>query len=270
MTRPLGFLTDYGPGTEHVGALHAVAASIAPASPRIDLAHDVPPGDIRWGAILLERLVRLMPRDSVTVAVVDPGVGTNRRAAAVALEWGRVVVGPDNGLLGLAADRLGAGRAVEVTSESHMRQPVSATFHGRDVFAPVAAHLAAGTDLSEVGAALEPASVVRPHLPEPSAMPGTLEALVAGVDSFGNMALWASPEHLMAAGLIDGARVWVASADGGRSQATVGRTFADVPRGALLAYVDSHGLVSVALNGGDARERVRAAAGEVVALMRQE
>lgn len=268
--RPLGFLTDYGPATEHVGALHAVAATIAPQSPRIDLAHDVPAGDIRWGAIVLERLLRLMPRDSVTVAVVDPGVGTDRRAVAVELEWGRVVVGPDNGLLGLAADRLGAVRAAEVTSGAHTRQPISATFHGRDVFAPAAAHVAEGVAIADLGAAVDPASIVRPHLPEPSTMPGTLEALIAGVDAFGNLALWASPEHLMAAGLVDGDRVWVASAEGGRSQATVARTFADVPRGALLAYVDSHGLVSVALNGGDARERVRATAGEVVALMRQE
>lgn len=253
-----------------MGALHAVVAGIAPASPRIDLAHDIPPGDIRWGAILLERLVRLTPRDSVTVTVVDPGVGTDRRAVAVELEWGRVVVGPDNGLLGLAADRLGAVRAVEVTSTDHMRGPVSATFHGRDVFAPAAAHIACGADLADLGPAVDVASIVRPHLPEPSTLPGTLEALIVGVDSFGNLALWAAPEHLMAAGLVHGDRVWVASAEGGRAQATVGRTFADVPRGALIAYVDSHGLVSVALNGGDARERVRATAGEVVALMRQE
>ena len=247
-----------------------MVATIAPQAPRIDLAHDIPPGDIRWGAIALERLVRLMPRDSVTVTVVDPGVGTERRAVAVELEWGRVVVGPDNGLLGLAVDRLGAVRAVEVTSADHIREPVSATFHGRDVFAPAAAHLADGADLADLGPAVDTASIVRPHLPEPSTLTGALEALVAGVDSFGNLALWAMPEHLMAAGLVEGDRIWVASAEGGRSQATVGRTFADVPRGALLAYVDSHGLVSVALNGGDARERVRATAGEVIALMRQE
>ena len=144
MTRPLGFLTDYGPGTEHVGALHAVASAIAPASARIDLAHDVPPGDIRWGAILVDRLVQVMPQDSVTVAVVDPGVGTDRRAVAVELAWGRVVIGPDNGLLGLVAQRQGAVRAVEVTARDRMREPVSQTFHGRDVFAPCAAHLAAG------------------------------------------------------------------------------------------------------------------------------
>jgi len=270
MTRPLGFLTDYGAGTEHVGALHAVAAAIAPQSDRVDLAHDVPPGDIRWGAILVERLVGLMPRQSVTTCVVDPGVGTTRRAVALELEWGKVVVGPDNGLLGLAVERLGGVRAVEITSAEHMRRPVSDTFHGRDVFAPAAAHLAEGVALDALGPPVDPATILRPQLPEPDAMPGALDALVAGVDRFGNLSLWATAEHLMAAGLVAGNRVWVASAEGGRSQATVGRTFADVPRGALLAYVDSHGLVSVALNGGSAEDRVRATSGEVVALMRQE
>ncbi len=270
MTRTLAFLTDYGLGTEHVGALHAVAATIAPGSPRIDPAHDVPPGDVRWGAVLLERLVRLLPPASVAVAVVDPGVGTERRAVALALERGTVVVGPDNGLLGLAADRLGATRAVAVTSPAHMRWPVSATFHGRDVFAPAAAHLAAGEPLGALGADVAVASIVRPALPAPSVGPGTLEALVAGTDRFGNLALWAGPEHLAAAGLVAGDPIRVASAGGGRARATVGRTFADVPRGAVLVYMDAHGLVAVALNGGDARERVRAAAGEVVALTRQE
>ncbi len=270
MSRPLGFLTDYGPQSEYVGALHAVAATIAPGSGRIDLAHEVPPGDIRWGAILLERLVRLMPRESVTVAVVDPGVGTGRRAVAMVLEWGRIVVGPDNGLLGLAADRLGATRAVEVTSPDDMRGPVSATFHGRDVFVPAAAHVATGVPLGALGPEVDPATIVRPHLPGPSVVPGVLEALVAGADRFGNLALWATPGDLMAAGLVEGTRVRVVTSGGGRSEATVGRSFADVAQGSLLAYVDSHGLVAVALNGGSAAECVRATAGEVLAVMRQE
>lgn len=270
MSRPLGFLTDYGPHTEHVGALHAVAATIAPESDRIDLAHDIPAGDIRWGAIVLERLVRLMPRRSVTVAVVDPGVGTGTRPVAVELEWGRVVIGPDNGVLGRAADGLGAIRAVHVTSRDHMREPVSDTFHGRDVFVPAAAHVAEDIPLDALGPGIEVSSLTRPSLPEPHATPGTLEALVVGVDSFGNLALWATADDLMAAGFVHGAGAWVATAGAGQSRARVGRTFGDVPRGALLVYADSHGLVSIALNGGSACERVGAAAGEVVAVMRQE
>ncbi len=264
----LGFLTDYGPQTEHVGALHAVAAAIAPGAARIDLAHDVPAGDIRWGAVLVERLMRVMPQGSVTIAVVDPGVGTARRAIALETEWGRVVVGPDNGLLGLAADRLLAVRAVEIISEDHMRRPVSATFHGRDIFAPAAAHLVNGVSLSALGPEVDLRTIERPHLPEPNTMDGQMDALVAGVDRFGNLALWATWEHLMAAGLVAGERIWAVST-ALRSRGMLGRTFADVPRGGLLAYVDSHGLVSLAVNGGSAEERVQATAGEVVAIARQ-
>lgn len=263
-----GFLTDYGPQTEHVGALHAVAAAIAPGAARIDLAHDVPAGDVRWGAVLVERLVRVMPRGSVTIAVVDPGVGTARRAIAMETEWGRVVVGPDNGLLGLAADRLQAVRAVEITSEDHMRLPVSATFHGRDIFAPAAAHLVCGVPLSALGPEVDLTTIERPHLPEPTTTDGQMDALVAGVDRFGNLALWATWEQLMAAGLVAGERIWAIST-ALRSRGTLGRAFADVPRGGLLAYVDSHGLVSLAVNGGSAEERVQATAGEVVAIARQ-
>jgi S-adenosylmethionine hydrolase len=264
----LGFLTDYGPHTEHVGALHAVAAAIAPEVGRIDLAHDVPAGDIRWGAVLVERLVRLMPRDSVTIAVVDPGVGTARRAVALETEWGKVIVGPDNGLLGLAADRLSPVRAVEITSEDHMRRPVSATFHGRDIFAPAAAHLANGALLDALGPAVDLTTIERPHLPAPNAFDGQMDALVAGVDRFGNLALWATWEQLMASGFVAGDRIWAIST-ATRTRGTLGRTFADVPRGGLLAYVDSHGLVSLAVNGGSAEERVQATAGEVIALARQ-
>jgi S-adenosylmethionine hydrolase len=215
-------------------------------------------GRVKWLSI---------PRD---FRVDLPGVGTERRPVAVELEWGRVVIGPDNGLLGLVADRLGARRAVHVTSRDHMREPVSDTFHGRDVFAPVAAHIAEGVPLEALGPEVDPATLERPPLPAPHAAGGTLEALVAGVDSFGNLALWATADDLMAAGLVHGAGAWVSTAGAGHSRARVGRTFQDVPRGALLVYVESHGLVSVALNGGSAEERVRATSGEVVAVMRQE
>ncbi len=264
----IGFLTDYGAQTEHVGALHAVVAAIAPGAGRIDLSHDIPAGDIRWGAVLVERLVRLMPPDSVTIAVVDPSVGTERRAVALELQGGRVVVGPDNGLLGLAADRLQAVRAVHITCEDHMRRPVSPTFHGRDIFAPVAAHVAQGVPLEALGPAVDPLSLERPHLPEPSVRDGEVHALAAGTDRFGNVALWATGEHLLAAGLVAGDRIGAISG-ATRTRGVIGRTFADVPRGGLLAYVDSHGLVSLAVHGGSAEERVQATAGEVIAIARQ-
>jgi S-adenosylmethionine hydrolase len=130
--------------------------------------------------------------------------------------------------------------------------------------------VAEGVPLEALGPEVDPLTLQQPPLPAAHAAGGTLEALITGVDSFGNLALWATADDMMAAGLVNGAGAWVSTAGAGQSRARVGRTFQDVPRGALLVYVDSHGLVSVALNGGSAEERVRATAGEVVAVMRQE
>lgn len=264
--RPLvTLLTDYGPGTEHVGALHAVIAARCPAADRIDLAHDVPPGDVRWGAILLARLVPLAP-PGAHLAVVDPGVGSERRGLAVALGDGRHLVGPDNGLLGPAAASLEAAAAVELTAPEHRLEPVSATFHGRDVFAPAAAHLAGGGALDELGPAVPPDSIRQPPMPRARAEEGGIEAMAAGADRFGNVALLAGAGELAAARMAHEDRVWVV-VGGRRSRAVVGRTFADVPRGGLLVYVDSHGMLSLAVGGGNALERLGLEPGEVVAIV---
>jgi S-adenosyl-L-methionine hydrolase (adenosine-forming) len=261
---PVAFLTDYGPGSEHVGALHAVVAARCPGAERIDLAHDLEPGDVRWGALLLARLAALLPASAVC-AVVDPGVGTERRGLAVALGGGRFVVGPDNGLLGPACAALGADDAVELTSADHRREPVAPTFHGRDVFAPAAAHLAGDGALADLGPAVEPTSVVAPQLTPARVEPGRLDALAVGRDRFGNLSLLAGPSDLEAAGMRPGDRIWVLVGER-RQRAAVGRVFADVPRGGLLVYVDSHDLLAVAVNGGSAAERLRVAPGEAMAL----
>ncbi len=263
MSRPLiAFLTDYGPASEHVGALHAVVAAACPRADRLDLAHDVEPGDVRWGALLLARLTALLPAATIC-AVVDPGVGTERRALAVALEGGRVVVGPDNGLLGPVCAALGAVAAVELTSAAHRREPVAPTFHGRDVFAPAAAHLAGGGALGDLGPPVDPASVAAPQLTPPRVEAGRLDALAVGRDRFGNLALLAGPDDLRSAGLRPGDRVWVLVGDR-RQRAMVGRVFADTARGGLLVYVDAHDLVALAVGGGSAAERLRVAPGEAV------
>jgi S-adenosylmethionine hydrolase len=265
VSRPLiAFLTDYGPGSEHVGALHAVVAGICPEAERVDLAHDLDPGDVRWGALVLARLTALLP-PAVVCAVVDPGVGTERRGLAVVLDGGRTIVGPDNGLLGPACDALGASSAHELTSEEHRRRPVAPTFHGRDVFAPAAAHLASGGAPGDLGPAVDASDIVRPPLAPARALPGRLDALAVGRDRFGNVALLAGEGDLAAAGLRAGERVWVLVGDR-RHRAIVGRVFADAPRGGLLAYVDSHGLLALAVTGGSAVERLQVAPGEAVAL----
>ena len=244
--RRITLLTDYGPGGEHVGALHARLAAGCPDADRIDLAHDLAPGDVRWGGVVLARLAPLLP-DAVHLAVIDPGVGTDRLGVAVATEGGGALVGPDNGLLGLAADRMGAQAAVSLP----VPHEAPATFHGRDVFAPAAARLAAGEPLSELGEPLDPAVIIGPALPAAETADGRIAATALGWDRFGNVTLLAAAEELAASGLAPGEAVAVTT-DGGTFAAAVARTFADVPPGEVLVFVDSHGYLAVAVNGGAA------------------
>ncbi|MCC6830992.1 MAG: SAM-dependent chlorinase/fluorinase [Thermoleophilia bacterium] len=244
------FLTDYGPHSEHAGALHAVIVARCPGVERVDLAHDVPPGDVRWGAILLARLAPLLP-DAVHLAVVDPGVGTSRRGAAVRLAAGGALVGPDNGLLGAAADRLGATGAVCLDPARLGAAGAPATFHGRDLFAPAAARLVLGEPVDALGDRIPVADLLRPDLPEPEVAPGGIITETAGLDRFGNVALLARPEHLDLARIARGDRVAVIC--GGRElPAVAGRTFGDVPVGTAVLHADSHGFLAVAVNLGDA------------------
>jgi len=257
-------LTDYGPGSEHVGALHAVLADRCPGADRIDLAHDIPPGDIRLGAVMLARLAPLAPR-GVHLAVVDPGVGTERRAIAVATPDGRFVVGPDNGLLGPACRAFGTQEAVELASADHRREPVAATFHGRDVFAPAAAHLAAGGRLADLGPVVPAGSIAQPDLPVARVRRAVVAAMVLGVDRFGNLQLLAAQSDLAGAGLADGDGVTVAA---GRSMAParVGSVFADVPHREVLVHVDGHGHVAVAVNGASAAQYLGAGPGDWITI----
>jgi S-adenosylmethionine hydrolase len=260
VSRPVvALLTDYGPGSEHVGALHAVIARACPEADRIDLAHDIPPGDVRRGAVVLARLAPLVPAAAILLAVVDPGVGSDRRGVAIALRAGGALVGPDNGLLALAADRRGAARALALAAPLD----AAATFHGRDVFAPAAAALAAGAEL--MGQPVELSGLVRPDLPPPRAVPGRLEAVVLGADRFGNVELLAGPEDLERAGRRPGDAVTVTPAGGGAAHAaTVARAFSDLAPGGLLVYLDGSGAVALAVNGGDAARLTGAAPGDAI------
>src|SRR6266852_3216503 len=161
VTKPncLTFLTDFGLEDGFVAACHGVAARIAPAARVIDITHLVPPGDVRRGAAVLAQTVPAMP-PAVHVAVVDPGVGTTRRAVAIEAKGG-ILVGPDNGLLSWAIGPLGgATRAVLLTNQKLWNHPVSPTFHGRDIFMPVASHLATGTSMTEAGTEVDLSELV--------------------------------------------------------------------------------------------------------------
>jgi S-adenosyl-L-methionine hydrolase (adenosine-forming) len=249
MPRPITFLSDYGLADEFVGVVHAVIAHECSAARVIDIAHGVPRQSVLAGALMLARALPYAP-PGIHLAVVDPEVGARRRAVALrtALD-DRILVGPDNGLLLPAADRFGwVTEAVEISTSRWRLEPVSATFHGRDLFAPVAARLAAGEALADAGTPLDPGELVRIELPTPrkGRKKGQLIAHAMVVDGFGNVQLDAAPADLQA-------RMGhpVAIGSDGRSARYL-RTFADAEPGELLLYEDAAGMLALAVNGGEA------------------
>lgn len=260
----IGFLSDYGLSDEFVGICHGVIASLTPTVRVIDLSHDVPPGDLRRGAALLAQAAPYMPA-GVLLAVVDPTVGTKRRGLVV--QVGRsFLVGPDNGLLLPAARALGgATAAYEVTSPDVMLQPVSATFHGRDVFAPVAALLASGSPPTRVGAAIPVDDLV--HLDEPVARltAHRLEGEVLRIDRYGNVQTSLPAALLRDGGLREGELLRLHCRTG-EVRVPFNRTFADVKLSEPVGYIDSAGLFALALNGDSASAKYDLRPGDPVAL----
>ncbi|MGH8825126.1 MAG: SAM hydrolase/SAM-dependent halogenase family protein [Jiangellaceae bacterium] len=258
-------LTDYGQRDGFAAACRGVVARIAPAVRVVDVTHEVPPGDVRHGAVVLAQTVPYLP-PSVVVAVVDPGVGGTRRALGLAA-GASILVGPDNGLLPWAADVLGgATAAVELSDPAYHLRSASHTFHGRDVFAPVAAHLAMGVPLGAVGPALAVDGLVRLRAPRVEVRDGVLDTEVLAVDRFGNVQLAARDADLEAAGLAGGP---VEVGVGDRSYGVeLGSTFGDVALGSLVVLVDSAGHVALAVNGGTAAAELGLVGGDPVLVIR--
>ena len=266
----LTFLSDYGYDDEFAGACRAVIARFAPEARVVDLTHGIAPGDLRRGALALEAAVE-RSGPAVHLAVVDPGVGTDRRALAVAAGES-FLVGPDNGLLTLAAERLGGVAGAWDISRTPLRlEPVAPTFHGRDIFAPVAAHLASGRPPDAAGVAIDPESLTGLGLPVPAHDGDVLVAHVLYADRFGNLVLDARPPDL-AAGVRESKREAdkpVRRAEGppparltievaGREfAATRGRSFAEGEEG-VVVYDDSSGRVGIAVDLGSAAELLEA------------
>jgi len=245
------FLTDFGLQDDFVGTCHGVIATIAPEARVIDVTHGVRPGHVLQGALVLANTLGYMPA-GVHLAVVDPGVGSSRRALALRDQEGRLYVGPDNGLLLPAADRFGGvAEAHELANAEYSLQPVSRTFHGRDLFAPAAAHLAAGVALEDLGPPLDPAELVQLDLPQPEVGQNRIRAIAVVIDRFGNVALNFRREDLGDAELPAGARVEIACRSE-RFYAVSARTFADAPRGSLILYEDSYGNFALAVSRGSA------------------
>jgi len=264
----IGFLSDYGLGDCHVGVCHGVIASTAPAARVIDLCHEVPPGDLRRGSALLAQAAPDLP-PGVLLAVVDPatgpGAGTRRRALAVVT--GRsVLVGPDNGLLLPAAAALGgATAAYEITTRRYLRHPVSATFRGRDLFAPVAAHLAAGLDPAALGAHVPVDALVRLPSPVARLTAHRLEGEVLSVDRWGTVQTTLGAKLFEDAGLRVGDTLSVHCRIG-VVRVPFGRSHADVRPGEAVGYVDSAGLFALARNTNSAAEELRLQPGDPVAV----
>ena len=256
----VSFLTDYGHEDEFVGVCHAVMRGIAPDVPIVDLTHGIPRYGVRQGAIVLRNALPYVPV-GVHVAIVDPQVGTERRGIAVRTGDGRALVGPDNGLLSLSWEACGGVvEAVDISRSPHRLEPVSATFHGRDIFAPVAAHLAAGAALAEAGQHVEPDELQMLALPQPQVSDGEVHAHVLLVDRFGNASLDVGHADLAGSGLSLGKQVEIEVGGGGAGErfiATFAQTFADVRPGDVILYEDSYRMLAIAVNRGDAGSALR-------------
>jgi S-adenosyl-L-methionine hydrolase (adenosine-forming) len=244
-------LTDYGRDDDFVGVCHGVIRTIHPEAQIIDITHGVERYAVRQGALVLRNTLPYMPV-GVHVAVVDPQVGTERRALALRTIDGRILVGPDNGVLSLAWPRCGGiDLAMDVTRSEHRLEPVSATFHGRDIFAPVAAQLARGAELADAGDQLDEAELQTVELPEPRVEDGALVGHALVVDRFGNAALDVDHDDMAGTDITLGSTVEIEVA-GERYLATYAQTFADVRPGELIVYEDAYRTLAVAINRGDA------------------
>ena len=267
----ISFLSDYGLDDEFVGVVKAVIRSIAPHVTVLDITHHIPPHDLRAGALALARSIQYLP-SGVVLAVVDPGVGSERRALAVEVGGDEahdtggeraVLVGPDNGLLASAVALAGgARRAVSLTNPEYQLEAPGPTFAGRDVFAPAAAHLCLGTELEELGDLVDPYSLVPGILPLSRMEEGSLVGEVLWVDRFGNAQLNVDPDEVQAMG----ERVLLRIGDRPPRLALRVHHFSELKTGQIGLLVDSYGLLAVVLNRRPAAEELRLGSGDPVTL----
>jgi S-adenosylmethionine hydrolase len=247
------FLTDFGLEDDFVGTCHGVMKRIAPEIEIIDITHGIQPHEVLQGAIMLANTLPYLT-EGVHLAVVDPGVGGERRAIALRSGDGRLYVGPDNGLLVPAAEKLGGIEAAhEITNLEYALQPISATFHGRDIFSPAAAHLAQGVAIEELGPAVEPGSLARIEVPKPDVTDRRIRACCLYIDRFGNMQLNLAREHLERLGIEPGTQVELELATE-RYFAIAARTYTDARGGEIILYEDAYENIAIAISGGSAAE----------------
>jgi S-adenosylmethionine hydrolase len=264
------FLSDYGSVDEFVGVVHAVVREIAPHAKVVDLTHQIPPYDIKAGSLALARSIAYVPR-GIVLAVVDPGVGTARRAIAVQVANGEgILIGPDNGLLAPAVAMAGGAEfAVELTNPEYHLEAPGATFAGRDILAPVAAHLCNGVDLRAFGPEVDTAALLPATVPLPRTEGDRIFAEVLWVDRYGNCQLNLGPEDLE--GFVTSAMLQVGreSDPGGIIERFVTRTtnFEQIGTGGLGLVLDSYGMMAVCGQRRSASEELGIEAGDQVVLL---
>ncbi|KAA3636969.1 MAG: hypothetical protein DWP92_08680 [Armatimonadetes bacterium] len=268
MNTPISFLSDFGHDDEFVGVVHGVIARIAPTVRVIDVTHGIGRGDIHGGAMSLTRAVQFMP-DGVFLAVVDPGVGTDRLAIAARTPVG-YFVGPDNGLLAPAVAMVGGADLIVSLEDERFQLPrQGSTFHGRDIFGPVAAVLASGqAEIDDLGPAVNPDAITPLLIPlaEPAGR-GTIKGSVLWIDTYGNIQINIGPEDLEALGLKKGDDVLVGAAMH-EFRIVWGESYGSVEEGEPVIHVDSHGQIALGVRGGSAREDFDETAGDPIVLGR--
>lgn len=256
---PITLLTDFGMTDPFVGIMKGVILSVCREAIVIDLTHAVPPQDVRAGALLLRAAVGVFPPGTIHVAVVDPGVGSVRRPILIETERG-TFVGPDNGVLSLAVASLGGGRARVIENQRYFHQPVSQTFHGRDIFAPVAAHLACGVRPAEIGSPID--SIVELTIPLMGATDSGLVGQVLYADHFGNLIT-----NIAGAAIQRFANQRICVSIAGKRVAGPMASYADVPEGEPLAIIDSWDMLEVAVRNGSAAKKFAAGPGTPVTVV---
>ena len=253
--------TDFGVQDHYVGVLKAVILSIAPEMRMIDISHEIPPQDIMAGAWVVRNSAMLFPPNSVHLVVVDPGVGTSRKPIAMQIE-DQFFVGPDNGIFSLIADQY-KHHAVELTNSNFWRPNPSKTFHGRDIFAPVAAHLANGTDIHKLGKPLESLETYRWAVPI-SDKDG-VQGWIVHIDRFGNLVTNIPEEMIDETGEGANIKIYV----GNTILDRLVETFGDVTEGEPAAYIGSSGMLEIAINKGDAHEMLGVEKGAQISIVIQ-
>lgn len=255
----ISLLTDFGIDQEYVGVMKAVVLRLCPSAVIIDISHTVSPYDVREGCFMLKNFVLYSPV-GVHVAVIDPGVGTERRGIAIETERGDFLVGPDNGVLMEAAAGLKFKKAVALENKRYMLEKISSSFHGRDVFAPVAAHLVKGVPLIEFGHSLKEEELINSPLPHPAEDEKGIHGTVLRIDRFGNVQLNVEAERIHQ-------KEVRTKIKGEERVLPFVKTFGEVREGALLLYEDPDGLITIAQNQGNAAHALKVERGEAVSLL---